>query len=453
MTFPHGAAVAPGPRAAVQLRPMQTWPPFHVVGITHRQADLGLRERFARSRSELIALLSGENGPRRRGVVLSTCNRFEVYWWGRQDWPDWFLASASERGAALPAETLMRRDGEAAIRHLLSVASGLDSQVVGETEILGQVRRAWALAREADATGRELDMVFAGALAAGRRLRRETTLGRPPASVGAVAVAAVSAAAGGSLAGRSVTVVGAGEAARAVVASLAGRNARVVVVSRRLERSERLAAGYRVGVAPWSDLERLLAGCEVAFCATGAPRSFLSGDAIARSRPPGAPPLLLLDLGVPRNVEPPAAAQPGVRILDLDDLRANPDPDPPGTAELVEEARFILEEEAVRLLEKLRGLTAGDVLADLHRLGARLAEEEVALTLDKLGTLSEAERNTVREMADRLVRRVLYPASKSIRARGASAVSGEVPPVLAGAAEGARNGSSGSRPPDPDSSS
>ena len=336
---------------------MASWPPLHVIGITHRKADLGLRERFARSPEDIAALLSGDGAADRTGVVLSTCNRFEVYWWGEADWAEWFLTLADRSGPPIPRAAVVRQRALPAVRHLFGVAAGLDSQVLGETEILGQVRRAWGLSRDLGATSRELDLIFAAAIAAGRRVRRETALGRHPASVGSVAVQEASAECKG-LAGRMVVVVGAGEAARAVAAALLAAGARTHAVSRHVDRALALARSYPVVVEPWDQLDRLIAEADVMIAATSAPHAFLSTDRLLAAGGGRDQPLVLIDLGVPRNVDADARSLPGMKILDLDDLRNR------GSGRLLElnpgldAARLILERELVRLLVKLERWSA-----------------------------------------------------------------------------------------------
>lgn len=328
---------------------MPAWPPLHVIGITHRKADLGLRERFARSAEEIGALLTAAGDAGGTGVMLSTCNRFEVYWWGPAPWSDWFAQQANQ----ISRTALVELQGLSAIRHLFTVAAGLDSQILGETEILGQVRRGWRLAREVGSTSRELDLVFAAALAAGRRVRRETSLGRHPASIGSVAVDAASPAAG--WAGRVALVIGAGEAARRVVATLLERGAEVHVLSRHAERAQAVAQALGLKAESWESLDGWLAGANAVFTATSAPRAFLTRERLetACARRKGPQPLVLVDLGVPRNAAVEARSLAGLTILDLDDLRAHGSGALLDLAPALEAARLILERQAALLLDKL----------------------------------------------------------------------------------------------------
>jgi glutamyl-tRNA reductase len=391
---------------------MSLWPPFHLIGITHRRADLARREPFARSFDEVAAMLRDPDHPGRHGVIVSTCNRFEVYWWGDEDWTS--VASNARARGADPAD-LRTKTGPAAIRHLLRVAAGLDSQIVGETEVLGQLRQAWRLARGSGTSSRELDCVFSEALAAGSRIRQVSGLGRRLASIGAVAVDAARHLGPRELAGQRILVIGAGHVADRVLAALAGTGAEVEVVSRGLERARRLAAAHGVAAASWDALDQVLGQADLVFAATAAPRSFISADRIAAATADRQTTMTIVDLGVPRNVEPGARLLPRIRILDLDALKAEQPGESTEEADVREEAQNLLENETARLFEKLQGLAENARLAELHERTEALIEEEVAATLTQCPGLTDFERDAVRDMAQRLARRVLFPVSRTVR--------------------------------------
>src|SRR5919108_293596 len=208
--------------------------PFHVVGLNHHTAGIQLREQLAFSPAEVAAWLQGQAAAGSTALLLSTCNRCEIYWTGGPDLEAWFRDFASTRGAPV-GEMLLRLDGEEAVRHLFHVAAGLDSQVLGEAEVLGQVRRAYDAARSAGTTNRLIDTILSAALVAGRRVRRETKLGRHPASVGSAAVDVATSVAG--LANTRVLVIGAGEVAEGVLKALRGHTAGTAVVTRKFERA------------------------------------------------------------------------------------------------------------------------------------------------------------------------------------------------------------------------
>jgi glutamyl-tRNA reductase len=389
---------------------------FHVVGVSHHTAAVGVREQFALTRAELDVLLAQEHAAGRSALLLFTCNRCELYWSGPHDYESWFRDLARERGLTFTGE-LMRFDGAEAVRHLFTVTAGLDSQILGETEILGQVRRAFDSARAAGTTTRDMDAIFSAALAAGRRIRHETLLGRHPSSVSSAAVELAAGSWAGGIGDRPVVVLGAGEAAEGVLRALhLQRATRVALVNRHPGRAAVLATAWGATAHGWEALPALLEGAAVLFVATAASRPVVSAEELAAAvagRADGE--LLTMDLSVPRNVQPEARSLPRVRLLDLDDLQRLCCPAAGTPAAALDDAERVLDEELGRLDQRLRGHQEAPRLAELHRLGALVAEQEAAKALSQLSALSEAERLVVKEMADRLVRRVLYPVSRSLR--------------------------------------
>ncbi|HKU62110.1 MAG TPA: glutamyl-tRNA reductase [Gemmatimonadales bacterium] len=386
--------------------------------MSHHTAGVEVREQFALTSAEAEAWLAAERLAGRSAVLLSTCNRCELYWTGEHDLGEWFEDFTRARGGERIRATT-RLDGSAAVRHLYTVAAGLDSQILGEREILGQVRRAYQTAKAAGTIDRVLDAVFVGALTAGRRVRRETMLGRHPASVSSAAVD-VAASVTGGLAGRRVAILGAGSVAEGILQALAPHQlAGTAVVNRHRTRAETLAAAWGAVAAGWSDLEALLAAADVVFVSTSSTRPLVGADVLAEAVAAGPDRrLTVLDLSVPRNVDPSARAVPGVRLYDLDDLQQLRCPAGGFAAPAITEAESLLRREIERMLRALDAREAAPRLAELHREAALLVEEESERTLRELGDLSEGDRRAVRAMAERLVRRVLYPVSRALREEG-----------------------------------
>jgi glutamyl-tRNA reductase len=388
---------------------------FHMVGISHHTARVGVREQLAFAPAELDALLTGLRAADRHALLLSTCNRFEIYWSGPHDYEGWFSDLAAARGVPL-SDVMVRLDGEAAARHLFSVAGGLTSQVVGETEVLGQVRRAYDAARAAGVTTREMDLIFSAALSAGRRVRHETSLGRHPASVSSAAVEVAAQELAEVIGDRPVVVLGAGEAAEGVLRSLhLTKASNIRLVNRNPERARTLATAWGASPHGWDEVERLLVEADLLFVATSASHPVLSAEQLAHLTNGRPRPLVTMDLSVPRNVEPEARALEGVRLFDLDDLQRLCCPAAAAPAAAFEDAERVIDEELARLEQQLRGMAAAPRLAELHRHGVQVAEQEAAWALAQLEDLTDQQRLVVREMADRLVRRVLYPVSRSLR--------------------------------------
>jgi glutamyl-tRNA reductase len=389
--------------------------PFHVVGLSHHAAEIQLREQLAFSQAEAAAWLQGQAAAGRTALLLSTCNRCEVYWTGGPDLEAWFRDFALTRGASV-GDALLRLDGEDAVRHLFDVVAGLDSQVLGEAEVLGQVRRAYDAARAAGTTNRLIDTILSAALVSGRRVRRETKLGRHPASVGSAAVDVAGSVT--PLESARVLMIGAGEVAEGVLRALQGRTAGTAVVTRRLDRAASLASVFGAVAGEWDALDAMLSTADVVFVGTAASVPVLGARRLAEAVGEGGRQIAVFDLSVPRNVDPAARDIAGVKLFDLDDLQQLRCPVEGFSSPTIEHARRLLDQEIERLNVALRARAAGPRLAELHRLAARLAEEEAETALAELGPLGERERRVVKEMTARLVRRVLYPVSRSVREAG-----------------------------------
>ncbi|MFL5472626.1 MAG: glutamyl-tRNA reductase [Gemmatimonadales bacterium] len=390
---------------------------FHLIGVSHHTTPVQVRERFAFSPPEtsaIVELLQANGIP---AVLLSTCNRCELYWTGSGDGEAWFHRLGREGTDPLPAGLVVtRHEGMAAVRHLLRVCSGLDSQILGEVEVLGQVRRAYDGARAAGTTTPQMDLIFSAALAAGRRVRRETLLGRHPSSVSSAAVDLV-------LQewqephSPQVVVLGAGEAAEGVLGAFNQRGVGpVTLLSRAPEKAGVLAAAWGAKAGPLAELERRLTEADILMVATSSSQPVVRAVELSRAMAArsGAK-LVVVDLAVPRNVEPESRGIPGLKLLDLDDLQRLCCPAAANPSTALADAEGIIEDELIRLGLSLRGRTAASRLAELHQISHQMAEQESEWALAQLETLSPAEREIVRTMADRLVRRVLFPLSQKLR--------------------------------------
>jgi glutamyl-tRNA reductase len=261
-----------------------------------------------------------------------------------------------------------------------------------------------------------MDLIFSSALSAGRRVRAETLLGRHPSSVSSAAVDLIRERRG-EFGPDEVLVLGAGEAAEGALRALQERGATgVTLLSRHPARSRALGQAWGAQVREWGELDDRLKTASVLLVATAASYPVVSASQLGRAtHQRSGTDLWVVDLSVPRNVEPSARNIAGIQVFDLDDLQRLCCP-AAGTASIaLAEAERVIEEELLRLGIHLRGNSVAPKLAELHRQGVELAEQESAWALAQLNTLSEADREIVRQMADRLVRRVLYPVSRNLR--------------------------------------
>jgi glutamyl-tRNA reductase len=385
-----------------------------VVGVSHKSAPVRVLERAAVSGDSLAKLLSDLAcaGPVAEVFVVSTCNRMEVY----AD-VDRFHAGMSAicellaQHGGLPERELTPHlyvhYEDRAVSHLLAVACGLDSVVVGEEQILGQVRSAVRLAREQGTIGRVLGDLGRVALRAGKRARTETGIGRAGVSLLSLAVELAFPRPGAGLAGRDVLVVGAGAMSALAVATASRESAAsIVVANRSRRRAERLAArpGTAVTrVAALGELPAAMARADVVICCTGAPGLVITADMLPVSRRRR---LVFLDLAMPRDVDAAVAGLPGVTVIGLDVLREHATA---AGADDIAAVRAIMAAElaayrsaidAARVapvVTALRAKAAGVVEAELARLAGRLGAEGVS------GRVLDEIARTMRRVTDKLL--------------------------------------------------
>ena len=368
-----------------------------LVGTSHRLAPVEAREKVAldlEAAAELAELLA-DGG---EAVCLSTCNRTELYL-AHSD-PD----DAERRAAAALAEgevELYRLRDEAAALHLFRVAASLDSLVPGEGEILGQVRAAY----EAGACGPVLDRLFRQAVHAGKKVRAETAIAESPASVSSAA-AALAQQVFGELDGCRVLLVGAGEVSELAARSLAARGASVATVASRTEgRAAELAARFGGEAVPLDRLEDELAQADVVVSSTSAAEYVLSAKQIPDRK---GRPLFVIDLAVPRDVEPAVAELDGCYLYNIDDLEAVVSESLSGRRREAARAEGIVTQEAERFRDWQASLEVVPAIASLRERAERIRSGELAKAESRLEGLSESERRTVESLTTQIVNKLLH---------------------------------------------
>ncbi|MGH2784577.1 MAG: glutamyl-tRNA reductase [Actinomycetota bacterium] len=385
-----------------------------VVGLTYRKAPVELLERFAFDSSSvpkgLHQLVSAEHV--REGLILSTCNRTEVY----------ALVSGFHAGLAelrrflsefhhVPAEEfgnlLESRYEEDAVSHLFSVASGVDSMVVGEPQILAQVRESFRLAGEESAAGPVLSALFRQAIRVGRRARSETGIGKSVKTF-AGAGAELARNALGSLDGKTVLVVGAGKMSDVAAKRMAKEGATVLVANRTASRARALAARIGGEEIPMTSLAEGLERADLVLSSTGSSEPVITRELVAEALVArAARPLVLLDIAVPRDVEPSVGELDGVIVRDLDDLREALQPGPEQLHE-VERVRAIIEEEVPRFTRWQRAHHLAPLLEALQSHGEQVRDRELKRTLSRLTRLSDGEREAVEALARSIVAKLFH---------------------------------------------
>jgi glutamyl-tRNA reductase len=362
------------------------------IGVSHRHAPLELRERLYLADGQTVEL-ARELG----AVVLSTCNRTEIYLAGG----DATVArEALERRSRVKLEGVVAvwDDGEA-VDHLFRVAAGLDSLVPGEAQILGQVRLAYEAALGAGATEPVLNRLFEDALHAGKRVRTEAKLAEMPESVAASAVDLAEKALGG-LDGKRALLFGAGKMSELAARDLRVRNVAVVVSSRTLESAQELAGRVGGRAAPFDAVAVELMDADLVISATRCPYPILHAEAVQ----PRQRPLVLVDIAVPRDLDPEIAHVEGCTLYDIDALGGGL----VGREEDVREAERIVAEEAARFAEWRRSRGAAPAIAALRRRAEEIRAEELARAEPRLAELSERERKTVETLTAQIVNKLLH---------------------------------------------
>jgi glutamyl-tRNA reductase len=391
-----------------------------VVGTNHNSASVSLRERLTVSTESLPGVLRALRESVAEALVLSTCNRVELYAvCGHEssgaDVLRQFLAAHGDVPLRVVRDATYAHGHEAAVRHLLRVTSGLESVVLGENEILGQVRRAIMAARDADTLGPVLDRLGDSALACGKRTRASTSLGRDGESVASVAVRLASRERGG-LDGAHVVVLGAGDTARSALTALA-RNAsvRITLVNRTYDRAAELAAEVGVEARPWSELVATLAAANVVVGCTGSAAPVLDAAMMLRAREVSAHPLLCIDLGVPRDIDPAVAALAGVRLIDLERIELEAETRRAERARDLVRAESIVEQETERYMEWWRGRGVASTIARLHARADAIRDAEVDRALARLPEMSPHDRAVVRDLAARVVAKLLRDPTLALK--------------------------------------
>jgi glutamyl-tRNA reductase len=402
-----------------------------VMGLSHRTAPLSVRERLAvapeqvgqtvRSLADLPSV--------REAALLSTCNRVEVYV-ATMD-PDAAIEALrhdfAERAGTTETELgphLYVRVDVDAVHHLFRVAASLDSQVVGEPQILGQVKQAHDTALGAGAAGPVLGACFAGAFRIARRVRRETGIARNPVSLSSVAIEYAKKIFEGFV-GRTVLLVGAGKMADLAARALRGQGAELLITNRTAARAHELATRIGGEVHSFEDLEGAMIRADIVIASTGARQPVLTRALIERAqRKRRGRPLFLIDIAVPRDVEAGCAEISDVFVADIDDLQKQADAHWTERRGEADRAEVMVEREVARFLEAYRGRRVGPTIAAwrAHVLAVARGEAE---RMSGAGTGRERERRDMVDLAEAIAKKLLHAPQIVLKKGGADPVDGD----------------------------
>lgn len=402
--------------------------PLAVVGLSHRTAPIEVRERLAFGRGEVPAALVGlaESGAAGEAVVLSTCNRTELY-----------LALPDERRGVEAAHSLLaqrlgrspasiashlyvHRDRYVA-EHLFRVTAGLDSMVLGEPQIQGQVKDAYAVARETVSpsgpmVGPALNRMFQTAFSVGGRVRSETQVGVGAASISSAAVE-LAKKIFGSLRGRRALVLGAGEMSEVTLECLRGEGVRTALVANRTyERARELAAKWGGEAIRWDDFGAALRRVDIVICSTAAPHPVLTRERFRRAIPGEVRnPLCIIDIAIPRDVDPALGSEPNVFLYNVDDLTQIVDDSLDRRRAQLPVAESIVAEGVEEFWGWYSGLAVVPTIRELREHGERVRQEEVERALRRLAHLPDADREAIDALSRSLLNKLLHAPTVRLR--------------------------------------
>lgn len=389
-----------------------------VVGINHRGASLDIRERIAYRSSEVADALTAlrEESSAREAVLLSTCNRTELYFVdGDNDVAPVAWAALSARlGSDASGYGYVRRDRDA-VAHLFRVTSGLDSMVLGEAQIHGQVRDAWEACRAH--SGPVLNRLFQTSLSVAGRVRNETSIARGAASVSSAAVQ-LAKQIFGALGGKRAMVLGAGEMAELALECLGDQGVRTsIVANRTYERATELAARYGAVAMHYDECWTALADVDVLVCSTAAPHAVVFVDHVRpalESR--GDRPLCILDIALPRDVDPTVGELANVFLYNLDDLQSVAAANLERRRAELPTAEELIDSEVGKYWDWVAGLAAVPVLTAMRDRMEEVRAKELADTMRRLRHLPPAEQAVVEELSKTLMNKFLHEPTVRLRA-------------------------------------
>ena len=390
--------------------------------ITHHKSRVSLIETvaFEDLKSSLSEIYSMDNVD--ECVILQTCNRTELY----------IVSKDNENTAKMINDYLMKRCGtkseeaaraievslnQDALKHLLTVASGLESMVVGEDQILGQVWGAYSTAESANTVGPILKTAFTRAVSVGRRVRNETDINRGAVSIGSVAVELAETLLG-DLNGKNVLVMGAGEAGTLVAKALARScpNA-IFIANRTYERALKLAEELKGKAVKFNRLEEVLKDADVVICSTAAPHYLLKKEPVCkimkqRSNRSG---LMIIDISNPRNVEESVQDIDGVKLYNIDDLRGIAERNKEKRQEKAEKALKIIDDALLLLEQDLKAQSVSNIVSSLFSHAEKIRQKELMKAHNMLGKLDDKKRDVIDDLTFEIVEQTLVPIVENLR--------------------------------------
>ena len=396
-----------------------------LVGINHKSAPVEVRERLAFTEeacsTALHALVDGEIV--REGLIVSTCNRVEVLAeTGNERLSDTiervnqFLSRTDSLPRSLFETHLYQHTDDEAVRHLFRVTSSLDSMVVGEPQVLGQVRRAYSIALEAGTAGRILNRLVHHAFRVAKRVRTETGIGANAVSISYMAVE-LGKKIFNSLEGHTALLIGAGEMAELSARHLLNAGvSRVLLANRTEERAGRLAAELGGETVNFAELSRYLVEADVIICSTAADRYLITEQMVREARGKRRNrPSFFIDISVPRNIDPAVGKIPNVFLFDIDDLESVISSNIREREREAERAELIVESEIMQFQQTLRVLDIGPTIGALKNKLQDIARAELTRQRNRLGPLTAEQETAVEALLVSTVNKISHPLLSHMR--------------------------------------
>ncbi|MEM6468139.1 MAG: glutamyl-tRNA reductase [Planctomycetota bacterium] len=399
---------------------------LQMIGCSHHETAVEFRERVAFSSEQISGALDAFRSrfPKGELVLLSTCNRTELYTTDDDGEIDRdavvaFLAEQHDLSFDVVVDQMIHRSGAEAVEHLFTVASSLDSMVVGESQILSQVKQAYRMASETGSAGPLTHAVFQAANHAAKRVQTETQIHRRRVSVPSVAVGEVVPEVFDSLIGKQVLICGAGEMGEETIRYLqqAGAN-KIMVLNRSPERSRELAERFGTDHAPWETLQNQLIKADLLIGTTSSPEPILTRSQLDRLLPSRRDRvLLILDLAVPRDFDPALDEIPTCYLYQIDDLQAACQRNRHEREKEWPKAQRIISEETKRLLTDLNHQATGPVIKRLRDQAQQIKKDELDRLFPKLQALGgePAIEKEIEKSLDRLINKLLHPPLSSLK--------------------------------------
>ncbi len=399
---------------------------LQMIGCSHHNSSIAVRERLAFSPGQVVEALDRlrERFPDVEAVLLSTCNRVEIYTAAEnaQGGPSHeqvaqFMADFHRLPVYEIFNDLFERTGEDAIRHLFTVAASLDSMVVGEPQILAQVKQAYETAKNRNATGPVTHGIFQAAVRVAKRVTSETTLHQRRVSIPSVAIGDFASQIFERFDDKKILVIGAGEMGEETLRYLQSEGAHdVTVINRHADRAEQLAQRWQGRAEPWERLAQLLTEADVVISTTGASlpvvtlAMYKQIEAARYQRP-----LFVLDLALPRDFEPAMGDRLGVYLYSIDDLQAACQKNRRERDKELPSAIHIVEQETNRFMADLHHRATAPIIKRLKDGWQQPKEDELRRLFNKLPDLDDRARDEISQTFERLINKLLHPPLESLR--------------------------------------